>query len=87
MGGIKRNTSILAMETITRKWDWAAWETPDQRPFFRGETCNLCENAATHIAMAEDDDDAILIRARCDSHFNQQTQKKWLKDWRKKNTN
>ncbi len=75
---------------MEKTFDWASWETVEQRSFFAGENCGVCEAPAFHIAVAEDegaDGDVEVIRARCKDHFNKLTQKTWLKGWRRKNCN
>lgn len=65
--------------------NWAQWELSNTRPAFLGTVCDLCKEDAIHIAVLENDDEVRIIKARCDNHFNLQTQKKWLKQWRNKN--
>ena len=74
---------------MEKRYEFAEWETVEQRSFFAGEKCSECGEAAFHIAIAEEvapyDPESVVIRARCKNHFNNLTQKTWLKRWRNKN--
>ena len=71
------------------KYKWANWEKAETRPVIEIVKCDKCDKQAVYLAIAETNDvfdtDLIVIKARCEEHFNKKTQKSWLKKWRNKN--
>lgn len=69
------------------KYKYAQWETASSRPGLNG-ICH-CGKKADMLAIAEEDtsfdSEDMVIKALCNEHFNKQTQKQWIKKWRKTN--
>lgn len=73
------------------KYKWAEWINVAERPYRKFVEKCICGKKAMFVVLATEnfsyDEDEVVIKARCEEHYNKQTQKKWLRIWRNKNIN
>jgi C4-type Zn-finger protein len=71
------------------KYEWAEWREASEMVGLKPMRCKSCQNIATRLAIATEDipfdKEEVVIKAVCEEHFTK-NQKKWLKNWRNKNT-
>lgn len=74
--------------TPTKHYSWADWQLAENRVGLEPMTCDRCNQKATHLAIAEEksafDPEEEVLKRLCDEHWNKNTQKDWIKKWRKK---